>query len=434
MPPCGRARVGCSALIAGVKGSRAGEGLAGIALVLLVALLVSGCAESRSAGIQEYYGGEYKTAEDIYTQKLNTQPQSRALYDLLLGTLELTSGNLEKAQECFVEATDIMDSFAAKGEAGAVVGQEASKEYKGDPYERMMAHWYLGLVDYMMGDYSKAVPDFKAAALADGGSGEERYQSDAAAVFLMLAISYQAAGEPAKAADEFREAAAVKNPSLAGVPLADIVRKASDPANNLLVLVGLGKGPFKYRAGQHGRLAKIGRHDYPERAAWVYVDGRKIGRTQTIEDIYFQASTRGGRAMDGILAGKAVFKDVAAVAAAKAFDDAGNLSKSKGTRRRALVRGALFTAASVLICAQADIRSWETLPDKIQVFTGKVPPGRHMVNIRFVGDSGPIEGMNANSPGVDFEAGRETVFYVRAGRGGAWASPSQRGAVKMSGE
>ncbi|MCD6406079.1 MAG: tetratricopeptide repeat protein [Planctomycetes bacterium] len=417
-----------------MDGSRAGRALSVIAALLVVVLFIAGCAASRPEGVKEYYAGEYQAARDIYTEKMDTQPNSAALYALLLGTLELTSANVYEARECFIEATGIMDSFAAKGEAGAVVGQEASKEYKGDPYERMMAHWYLGLVDYMLGDYDKAIPDFKAAALADGGSGEERYQSDAASVFLMLAKSYQAIGASDKAAYEFQGAVAVENPSLAGVPLAEIVCEASDPSNNLLVLVGLGRGPFKYRSGEHGRLAKIGRHDYPERTAWVYIDGHRIGRTQTIEDIYFQASTRGGRAMDAILAGKAVFKDLTAAAAAEAFDDAWDSSKSQEKRREALVGGILLTGVSTLISAEADIRSWETLPDRIQVLLARVEPGEHTVGIRFFGDSAPLEGMNASASGVDFQAGRETVFYVRARRGGAWVSPLQCGAVEMPGE
>lgn len=495
--------------------------------------LLAGCAAQRPSGVPEFYNGNLAAARRIYQENLAAEPSSRALYLVRLATLELDSGDIQAARGDFIDAVRIMQDFKASGEFKAVIGEEAAKEYKGDPYEQMMALWYLGLTDYMLGEYNKALPSFKSAALADGGTTDERYRSDAASVFIMMAKTYHAMGDQPKAQDEYNEALGVytfretvervadalaqaygtvtaqedehwaadsaydfltegisagatedqdpvaalyaarefafdrlekasksrqqrehllkQDPNviagyikqiasvaqqtlqgqgspLAESPLAPVVENVSDPANDLFVVVGLGRGPFKYRSGEYGELGKIGRSDYASKYADVYVDGRFIGRAETVEDVYYQASTRGGRAMDGVLAGKAVFKGVTETGAAIAFAVAAE-ADSKETRRNALIAGAALLAASLVTRPEADVRSWETLPDKIQMFAAKVPPGTHTVEVRFGGD-GVTRFENLQFTGQD-----ETVVYARSGGGGAWsvAPPRQARGLERKG-
>jgi tetratricopeptide (TPR) repeat protein len=495
-----------------------------VALGVCLVLAVAGCATERPGGVSEYYSGNRQAARATFEENLKAEPNSRALYYLRLGTLELDSGNLEAAREDFIEATGVMQDFKADGEFKAVVGSESTKEYKGDPYEQMMALWYLGLLDYMFGEYDKALPDFKSAALADGGTKDERYRSDAASVFIMMAKTYQAAGDGGKAAEEYREAggvytfreavdrmfaaldaakgdvvASAKEPeaaeaayefladgvsagatqeqdpaaalgaasdfafdelekasksrsekerlrgqdpnvisgyikeiaSAAGTrlsggggsvsqsPLAGAIKNVSDPGNNILVVVGLGRGPFKYRTGEFGELAKIGQSQYSERGADVYVDGREAGRAQMVDDIYYQASTRGGRAMDSILGGKAVFKGVTGVLSAVALANAA-ASHSAKRRNESLVAGVVLGAMSLATRPEADIRSWETLPDRILMLATRSEPGTHNIEVRFEG--GGVQKFE----NVEVKKGEETVIYVRSGGGGAWAVSARR--------
>ena len=378
----------------------------------LAALLSGGCATSARQGVREYYSGDREGARRIYQARMTEEPQSRTLYVLRLGTLELDEANLDAAREDFIEAAERMESFEATGEAKAIAGTESSKEYKGDPYELMMAWWYLGLADYMHGDFNKALPSFRSAAFAKGGVKEEQYMNYAPAVFLMMARTYQAMGDRGKAEEEYKEAKDVGR-----VPLEGVIEQLRSADNNLLVVVGLGEGPYKYGAGEYDRLAKIGRRDYSEKYADVYVDGQSVGRAETVDDMYFQASTRGGRAIDGVLAGKAVFKGASEVGAEVALATAAT-AKSKRTQENALIVGVALLATSLATRPEADLRSWETLPDKIQMMAAKVPAGRHRVTIRFAG------GGAKDFEGVEFAAGRETIVYVRSTGGGAWSCPS----------
>jgi len=482
--------------------------------------VLAGCATERSSGVSEFYRGDYAAAKAVYQENLKAESNSRALYYLRLGTLELNNGNVQDAREDFLQATEVMQNFKASGQFKALVGHESSKEYKGDPYEQMMALWYLGVTDYMIGAYNMALPSFKSAALADGGTTDERYRSDAASVFLMMAKAYQAMGDQARANDEYREtedvytfqetvdrltralsygrdqafrraadpravdaaygflaegasagatqsqdpsaalgdatdfamerlqaasksrsersrlldqdpnvisgsikdisAAAATRLSQEGTavgasPLAPVVQQVSDGANNFVVLVGIGAGPFKYQAGEYGEMAKIGHKDYPERYAEVFVDGQSVGRSATIEDIYYQASTRGGRAMDAVLRGKAVFKDVTKYGGIAALGLAA-LSDNRRTQEAALITGLALLATSLATQPGADVRSWETLPDKIQILAAHVPPGRHDIEVRFYNASAYVLGnMTLRRANAEISPDRDTLIYARFG-------------------
>jgi tetratricopeptide (TPR) repeat protein len=500
--------------------------------VLLCALSAFGCGSYRPAGVGEYYGGGRVAAEEVYLDKLQSEPNSRALYLLLLGNLELDRGNVREAREYFIEATRTMESLEASGEFAATVGAESTKEYKGDPYERLMAWWYLGLLDFMLGDYDMALPSFKSAVVADGGGRDPRFYGDTAAAYLLLGMTHQALGDTEKAIADFKDAARAnsirgdsevifgmiraasaevaalseESPPVhlaadlmaAAVPdavagqrdiaaaltvssraaidklndlesgdeeprvlgryssaevgeyvksiesaarerlnsgkqvgknlsIEAMVDGASSPRNNFFVVVGLGRGPHKHHAGRYEHFAAIARAVYPERYARVIVDGRDFGRTETVEDVFFQAVTRGGRAMDAVLAGKAFLKSIFVVAAADAFREAEEEDTSSDEWRDSFFEGLFWGSLALLVRSEADVRSWETLPDKIQVFSAGVEPGVHTVEVAFFDErSAEIPGMRMRWENVRFAAGTRTVLYVRGGLGGAWRDPPKR--------
>ena len=198
--------------------------------LLLAAALAAGCASGRARGVEQYYRGQKAEAEEIYRQGLEREGNSRALYLLLLGMVHLDQGRLEQAREEFVEATRMMEALQAEGQFQALAGQEAAKEYKGDPYERMMAWWYLGLLDYTLGDYVMALPSFKSAVFADGGVQDERFMGDNASGYLMIGKTYQALGEPEKASLEFAEAARVAALRNGALTLFDLIDRAASEA------------------------------------------------------------------------------------------------------------------------------------------------------------------------------------------------------------
>ena len=233
----------------------------------------------------------------------------------------------------------------------------------------------------------------------------------------------------------------------------------------------MGRGPFKYGTGEHKSILCYSGH--PCRVEQVRVRvGEGLLVAGKLGDVRLQAMTRGGREMDCVLRGRAVFKDVtaasgmglataasalgivamaqsAAAASATSASAAGGASASGAGAAATgasmaipivglgVAGGALvFLAVSAATNPAADIRHWETLPDCVHVAEGKLPPGKHRLEIECLGRCcGPVGGFAAVSKEITIEPGHETVVVVRAGpfeSGGAAHSPGLVAQVPMS--
>ena len=167
--------------------------------------------------------------------------------------------------------------------------------------------------------------------------------------------------------------------------------------------------------GRTGELAVFRSAPGRAVAARVTVDGVAAGATETLCDVPFQAATRGGRVMDGVRKGKAVFKEVSRAAGVVMMRQ-GLLGRrhSKKTRDALVVAGAGALLVSALVSAEADVRCWRTLPDTIQAFAARIPPGRRRVRVDFVDAGGrPLAGY-AREVEIDISADDTLVLHLRS--------------------
>ena len=164
----------------------------GIGLVGLM-LMGSGCIGPEAMTL--YYEGDYDSVIQTAEPQAKCKGPGQALHALRCASACLTSGRYEDAREYLGLAGGIMEDFWPDGEFAARVGAESAKDYRGDPYEKMLAFFYLGLIDYAVGEYDKALASFKTAALADGGTRDDRYRSDSLLVFLMEAMAARKCNE-----------------------------------------------------------------------------------------------------------------------------------------------------------------------------------------------------------------------------------------------
>ncbi len=215
-------------------------------------------------------------------------PEDEALWRNELGVAAICSGKEDAALRSLRLAGGIMGTLSSTSteEARAIFGDESTKTYRGDPYERCMNAFYKGLLYYRRGDLDRASASFKRGLLADAWSESGEHQRDFAALSFMLGWVSHRRGKPEQARYSFKEAAthAPNNPYLA------------DPQpekNNVLIVAGLGVGPVKFRAGPHGSVARFRRRDYPEEGVEVFVDGLRAGQSAEATDLYIQAITRG---------------------------------------------------------------------------------------------------------------------------------------------
>jgi hypothetical protein len=161
--------------------------------------------------------------------------------------------------------------------------------------------------------------------------------------------------------------------------------------------VDSGRGPVKYGDGKHKEVLKFrAAPDAKDSAVAVDLGGKDLpGRIAG--DVQFQAETRGGRAVDGILNGKAQWKENTGTAGQIATS-VGTASMYAGVMRNdnnmaqfgavASLAGMFVQAAAKAMTPEADVRSWGSLPSAIYVVTDAAPPAELKLGLKFDTGSG----------------------------------------------
>jgi hypothetical protein len=135
------------------------------------------------------------------------------------------------------------------------------------------------------------------------------------------------------------------------------------------------------------------------------------------DDLTFQATTRGGRQMDYILANKAVFKDTtdgfgnaAIVSGAILATQGGRGSNMDEIGAGLLVAGLLSKVVSAATTPDADTRCWQNLPNLLGFAALRLPPGRRTGTIEFLNPSGQV--VTARQVSFDVTPQRDTVLFL----------------------
>ena len=288
-----------------------------------------------------------------------------------IGVKAFEMGNIELARKELAAAADRIetiyaDNTAAKQALGKFV-KENIKDFKGEPYERAMVFYYLGLAYLAEGDFENARASFKAGEFQDTLSSEEEYQADFALLNYLSGWASKCNGDDELAEDAF--SVAHEHRSSLAVPEDDM---------STLVIYESGQAPAKFAAGKYDEQLKV-RRGYQTGIEEITYDPDGLNLSLNLAaNVYWQATTRGGREVDAVLAGKAKFKDgmdatgtvLAQVGAGAALYGAG-----AGNRDAALVGlgilvvGLIAKAAAEAAQPDADIRYIDVLPDTVVLAT-----------------------------------------------------------------
>lgn len=283
-----------------------------------------------------------------------------------LGLAAMGEGEWEIASWAFDKAlTRVEAIYANNPQANAARSSfhnEANKDFKGEPYERAMAYYYRGLLYMRSGDYDNARASFKSAEFQDTLSESETFQSDFAAMNYLIGWTQKCQGQTSAAAESFAVAAKTQ---------AGLVAPAS--ADNVLFIAELGNAPVKARGGATEELLTFGSGAaYDENAASFSLSGKGIGKQPvTVKPVLasslnYQATTRGGRAIDGVMKGKATLKQTTS-GIGDGLLQAG-LAQGDATT---MAIGAVFSMFGSVVKTKADIRQWDNLPDQILIGTAQ---------------------------------------------------------------
>lgn len=134
---------------------------------------------------------------------------------LRVASMAMDAGQNDYARKVLIDVTGmfqgiVIDKVFQEREQSAlktVGGKEEEGFFLGDPYEQMLAYFYLGLLDFQAGDYALARKSFGNASRADAEGGTEGYKSDCYLAMLLEGVSALRMGDQSTAADAFRFAA-----------------------------------------------------------------------------------------------------------------------------------------------------------------------------------------------------------------------------------
>lgn len=307
----------------------------------------------------------------LNAQQLGYKKLSRDNFDKVLNGIEAVYSNNENASK-----------------ARSLWYEEGMKDFKGEPYERSMAFYYRGIQFLEDRDYENARASFKTGIIQDAFAEEEQNRCDFALLIFLEGWASQKAGSTQMAGVAYKELKKLR-PDF----------KLPSPDDNVLIVVETGTSPRKVADGSgHSELKFRRGRDFTEKQVEATIDGEKSFKVYPMEDIFWQSSTRGGRPVDKILEGKAVFRKVneamgttltdissTAMIAAPLFQDAGDIQGASAAL-------GLFGVAQMAIAQNArphaDTRFWDNLPDTVHVYTSRQADGEHRINVNFKDENG----------------------------------------------
>jgi hypothetical protein len=338
--------------------------------------------------------------------------ENEALHAMRAGLEALRTGHLDLGERTLdlavqdVEA--LLEGAAAAKRAQSKFGKEQEKWFKGESYERSALFLYRGLIYLIRHDFGNASACFKRAQLYDiTGDDAPGFAGDWYSAEWALALASLKRDLPGDAAAALKRAAEFSSRQ-GNVP-------PPTPACNVLIVAETGSGPMKYRAGEYGELMRYREVPNPVKNITVLQQGKIVATSAAAESLYVQATTRGKRQVDAILAGKARFKQGTGAAAVGL--GAGALIASQHDRQGiatgVLAGLALLSAGlSAATTPQADIRTWDNLPDSIFFICLSLPPGESALTIKGCNMVGSVVRIQELKP-VIYKDDPLAVIFVR---------------------
>ena len=370
--------------------------------------------ERQASGVEtSFRAGNFAAADETFSKLASEQTVSSPLYRLDRIPCLILSGRKNEAykamRELRVELEELYDPESERKALSKWHG-EVNKVFKGSPYEMATFYALMSLACAERGDYEDAWRCVQNGLLHDSDVAEEKYRSDDALLLYLGSVFADKIGEVDSAEQcrkRLKDALAARNIAVADIAKygnsaygALLGESASKP--NVFVVFWTGTPPQYGRAGEYGEKRTI--LSGLESAAdfmTVSVDGNaEMPVPRKIGDINFQATTRGGRVMDNILADKAEFKQdmknfkEVSVGISGVFF-AASTATFNSSKEMLIISGGLAAAGVAFLVVdgvcyvfydttdpRADIRTWKTLPGQLDVIPLCLAPGKHEIVAR----------------------------------------------------
>ena len=339
-------------------------------------------------------------------------PRDKVLWQYRTAAAAMRQGKFDVAKPLLDDALLTLGGIYGKDpearKARGYFSREARKTFIGEPYERSMAYFYRGVIYWMDGELDNARACFRSAEFEDSDAENKEFAGDWVLPDYLDGFATTKIG--GDGSDAFKRAKAnAKN-----INLPDYQPKA-----NVLFIVEYGPGPMKFAGGRYGERLYFRTRGSPVLSAQINTGGIHLP-VAPCDDLNFQATTRGGRVMDHVLANKAVFKSATSAAGDAAIISGAILGGGyhrSGTERDVGLGLVLAGLASKIVSAsttpQADTRAWDNLPQFISFASVTLPPGAHAVTVEFKDAGGRSDPKLTKTLTVNVKsADRDKIVFV----------------------
>lgn len=378
----------------------------------ILGLLFAGCSTAPQKPRIDYTGDP---VVDGRAELAAAERKDKVLWNYRIAAAAMRTGNFDEARLQLDTALPLVGGILANDTSAKksrrLFSSESTKTFIGEPYERVMAYYYRGILYWMDGQPDNARACFRNGEFIDSDAENNEYKGDYVLLdYLDALASVKLAGDGSDAL-----ARAEKNAKRRLTPL--------DPEANLLVFAEFGTGPRKYGGGEYGEQLRFITVDSKVYSALLKVGGKTI-QLLPYDDLNFQATTRGGRVMDYILGNKAVFKsttntvgDAALVGAAIASS---GLRHSDGSRNKdaeaaTIALGAIGLVsklASAATTPSADTRTWDNLPQRLSFAATRLAPGQYPATLEFLDKQGAPLPARTRQITLTVSPNKDTVVFL----------------------
>jgi tetratricopeptide (TPR) repeat protein len=370
-----------------------------------VSLLLAGCATDQSARRPAGTGDPIVDGENTI---LYGPPKDKVLWQYRTALAAMRAGKYDLAKRYFDDAlarlSNIYGPDPSARQARSYFQAEARKTFIGEPYERVMAYFYRGILYWMEGEPDNARACFRSAQLMDSDTENKTYAADYVLLdYLDGYITARLGGDGTDAMKRAETSARMWKPP-----------RFSTNAN-VLVFVDYGPGPTKFATGEFGEQLRFAGGASPVRSARVKIN-EVTGKAVPYDDLYFQATTRGGRVMDHVLANKAVFKSATDAFGNAAVIGGAVLASGRDTQAAGLAMlgaGLISKLLSAGTTPAADTRAWDNLPLYLSFVALELSPGQHTLTVEFLDQGGKVLAGFTKTITVNVPEGtRDKVIYL----------------------
>jgi uncharacterized protein len=399
-----------------------------------LALILAGCSSYASRVVEPRWqleAGHYDVAISLFKDLAEKEDNDQLLYLMDLGTAYYRAKRYAEAVDAFTKAdklAELKDYTSVSQEVGSVILNDTVKVYKGDDYEKILVNVYLAMAYAMQGKWESALVECRRVNHKLDlmiSKGHLPYERNAFAKYL-AGMMFEAQGEYNDAFVDYRQLLSWRKgspPDYLGMGLlrlSDKLRAEQEYESykkefpgvsnfrlgknegEIVFVLEQGKTPIKVPSQVFHLVPEMRKRFYTSNYGFIRDSkGKFKAKTETYFDIEATAIKELGDRIAAIAA-----KKVAGVVAKELI--AAQVEKSTDNK----FLGAL-TSFFLHASDQADLRSWSTLPARLQLARVVVPAGRHDIVLDMVSQSGKETKAVERWDGVEVKPGKMVFLTHR---------------------